>query len=408
MPFISTERVKEIRNELKATFPNVKFSVTTRNYSTVCVAIMESPFTWVNDYQQLNEYYLKNHENSDFLLQIKEIANAGNGTLCEDGDYGTIPMFYFDLTVGKWDKPHKTITAPVVTDKEVETLFANVSVLAIEPLPELSEGLIIAPPTEPAATTPNAFERKRQERAARFSVMADKARNASASAYKRSDDLSQRFWGGQPILVGHHSEKGARRDQAKMHDAMRQSIALDKKADYYEQRAQSVASNTAIFSDDPNAAEKLAEKIERLESRQSLMREANKLVRKNDVEGLLNMGFSEPAAVKLMQPDFAGRLGFADYMLTNNSANIRRLKQRLTNEQAKAAKQGEELEINGVKIVENMEDNRTQIFFPFKPSEAVRKQLKSNGFRWSPNSGAWQRHISNAAIHYAKQIAQNF
>jgi len=252
------------------------------------------------------------------------------------------------------------------------------------------------------------FNERKQQRTQRFEELSEKARRESEAAQKTSDNLSQAFWGGQPILVGHHSEKRARKTQEKMHNAMRKSIELDKKADYYARRAESAAKNKAIFSDDPNAIEKLAEKIERLEKMQVLMREANKLVRKNDVEGLLDLGFSEKAVNQLFRPDFCGRIGFADYQLTNNSANIRRLKQRLQDEQKKESLETTEQEINGIKIVENADENRTQIFFPGKPSEEIRSQLKRNGFRWSPNAGAWQRHISEAARYWAKKIAESY
>jgi hypothetical protein len=107
MPYISTERVKEVREVLKKKFPTVKFSVTREHYSTIRIAIMESNYRWSKDHQSLNHFYLENEENSKFLLQIKEIANAGNKIESVDGDYGNIPKFYLDMQVGKWDKPHK-------------------------------------------------------------------------------------------------------------------------------------------------------------------------------------------------------------------------------------------------------------------------------------------------------------
>jgi hypothetical protein len=181
---------------------------------------------------------------------------------------------------------------------------------------------------------------------------------------------------------------------------------LEKKANYYEDRAQAAASNTAIFSDDPNATEKLAEKIERLEARQELMRAANKLVRKKDLEGLLSLGFSEGNAARLFEPDFCGRVGFADYQLTNNGSNIRRLKKRLAEIQKTETMETSEVEIGEVKIVQNVDDNRTQVFFPGKPDDATRAKLKGHGFRWSPYNGCWQRHLSTGARYWAEQIVK--
>jgi hypothetical protein len=59
------------------------------------------------------------------------------------------------------------------------------------------------------------------------------------------------------------------------------------------------------------------------------MKRANHLIRKADREGLADLGFSEEIIAKLFAQDFAGRVGFPNYALTNNSANIRRLEKRL-------------------------------------------------------------------------------
>lgn len=104
----------------------------------------------------------------------------------------------------------------------------------------------------------------------------------------------------------------------------------------------------AIYNDDPQAVAKLRERIAKLEGDQEKMRKGNIAVR-----GALRMGvkpdsepemidyylvqpfarigveISEARARELLKPDFAGRRGFPDYMLKNNNANIRRLKQRL-------------------------------------------------------------------------------
>ena len=39
---------------------------------------------------------------------------------------------------------------------------------------------------------------------------------------------------------------------------------------------------------------------------------------------------------------------------------------------------------------------RIRVYFPDKPEEDVRRVMKSNGFRWSPSVGAWQRDLSQA------------
>ena len=249
-----------------------------------------------------------------------------------------------------------------------------------------------------------------EERKARIAVTsaerATKAIAARDAAYSAAAKIASYIPMGQPILVGHHSEKRHRRALARMDALTRKSINENDKAKYYKRRAEAAVSNTAIFSDDPNVVEKLAEKVERLEKRQEMMKAVNKLVRKNDKEGLLDMGFSETTIEALFKPDFCGKIGFADYQIANNGANIRRLKKRLELEEKAAKCTTAEITINGVIIKDNVEDNRLQMFFDGKPSDEIRAELKANGFRWAPSVGAWMRSRGNASVYHASRIAK--
>src|SRR3546814_2980294 len=66
------------------------------------------------------------------------------------------------------------------------------------------------------------------------------------------------------------------------------------------------------------------------------MKAANAAIRKHrkagpaeQIEALVVLGFGESAATALIEPDCCGRIGFPDYALQNNNANIRRLKARI-------------------------------------------------------------------------------
>jgi len=111
MPYISTQRVAEVRKELKSTFPDVKFSVRRQDHSTIAVSVMKSPFAWPEGTQSLNPFYLDRYDHADFLQQVHDIANAGNRIVSEDGDYGSIPKFYLNIEIGKWNQPHVTTEA---------------------------------------------------------------------------------------------------------------------------------------------------------------------------------------------------------------------------------------------------------------------------------------------------------
>ncbi|MEU3282013.1 DUF3560 domain-containing protein [Streptomyces antibioticus] len=76
-----------------------------------------------------------------------------------------------------------------------------------------------------------------EERGERYADRAGRAAASSQAARDTSDRIGERFWMGQPILVGHHSEGRARRDQERMDNAMRKSIGEGERAGYWASRA---------------------------------------------------------------------------------------------------------------------------------------------------------------------------
>lgn len=153
-----------------------------------------------------------------------------------------------------------------------------------------------------------------------------------------------------------------------------------------------------IKSDDERAIEKLEEKLEDLKGTQERMKAANKAIRMKDTDAgddvLREMGYSEESIKKLREPDFCGRIGYPDYALTNNNANIHRTEERLNRLKAVKEKGSSEQEYKTFKVVENTEAMRYQIIFDGKPDAEVRTLLKSNGFKWAPSQRAWQRQIT--------------
>lgn len=154
-----------------------------------------------------------------------------------------------------------------------------------------------------------------------------------------------------------------------------------------------------IKSDDERAIEKLEEKLEDMKNLQEQMKAANKAIRLKDVEAgndlLREMGYSEEAIKQLREPDFCGRLGYPNYELSNNNANIHRVEERLKRLKAVKERGSSEQEYKTFKVVENTETMRYQIIFDGKPDAEIRDLLKSNGFKWAPSQGAWQRQITS-------------
>lgn len=166
--------------------------------------------------------------------------------------------------------------------------------------------------------------------------------------------------------------------------------------------------NEMILSGDEDAIEKLEEKLENLKANQENMKLANKAIRMKDVEkgdGLLkNMGFTEAQIKDLRTPDYCGRIGYPDYLLRNNNANIRRIEVRLKNLKAAKEKGTTETENQFFRVLENTELMRLQLFFDGKPDQKVRNILKSNGFKWTPSQSAWQRQLTGNAKYALERV----
>lgn len=256
----------------------------------------------------------------------------------------------------------------------------------------------------------NSYEAKQEARRERLENAAAKAEQRASAAFKRAD-LREEASGiplGQPILVGHHSERRHRNAIARADRAMRTSIEESKRAEELARKAAAVGTG-GISSEDPEAVTKIQAEIAGLEANQARMTAVNAAIRKHkkagaeaQVAAIVALGLAESTARQLLTPDFCGRIGFPDYALKNNGANIRRLKARLPYVQAVQAIE-EKVEQRGA--VEYREaECRIWLVFPGKPSAEVRAQLRRHAFKWSPSRGAWVRQLTNNARWAADQV----
>ncbi|MCH7761621.1 DUF3560 domain-containing protein, partial [candidate division TA06 bacterium] len=210
----------------------------------------------------------------------------------------------------------------------------------------------------------NTYQERQEEKRERYLARADRAEREADSQRKRSNAISDMIPMGQPILVGHHSEKRHRRDLERMDNSMRKSFEEREKAEHYRRKVENIENPRAISSDDPEAVSKLTVKLAKMESYREALKAKNKELRA------------------------AGEESLPSYVLSNLGGNIRRVKQRIKYLEAQKGKTYETVEKDGVEVSHNEDLNRVQVRFPGKPSEEVRSRLKSNGFRWSPREVA--------------------
>ena len=158
-------------------------------------------------------------------------------------------------------------------------------------------------------------------------------------------------------------------------------------------------------------------KLNAMLKEQEMMKAVNKIVRtrglneRQKAEKIAALGYySEQKAADLAHDDgtYFGGAGFKPFELTNLNARIKSQRQRV--ETAKKVEainnnlDGEDMELAGVTISLDKEDNRIRLYFPGKPSDFVRGLMKKHGWKWSPKNNAWQRQLTDRAINDAKYI----
>lgn len=125
---MSQEHKKEIQMKLKPILEKyqVKASLGVKHYSTIVLNIYSSPIDFIGNYNKVtSEQHRQNFEPGDhmdvnhfyykeqftgkaleFLTEVMTVLNDKQGVEVEDGDYGTVPNYYTDINIGKWDKPY--------------------------------------------------------------------------------------------------------------------------------------------------------------------------------------------------------------------------------------------------------------------------------------------------------------
>lgn len=175
------------------------------------------------------------------------------------------------------------------------------------------------------------YRERRLARADRLEGWADarEARQPALNEAARGDEAATGIPFGQPILVGHHSEGRHRNAIARLDRAMGAAVENGQKAREMAGRADMIRSQVdqAIYSDDPDAAERLTEKIAALEAKRDGMKAANAEFRKANRELLKGRSAYERSCA----------MPHASYELTNLGATIRIAKKRLADIESGAA-----------------------------------------------------------------------
>ena len=198
-------------------------------------------------------------------------------------------------------------------------------------------------------------------------------------------------------------------------DMLLKLVPAEKQVQIWKEGKQ--AYNWTIAADDPLAVEKMEAHIEYLKAAHEKHLKINAYIRKHGtakgMEGITDLQAEKLDAEASRIPWRRGHIYFTD----NESADIRSKTKRLEQlkkhraiaeeEKAEGLKLGT-MEKEGLRLEENHEAARVQLFFDGMPDEETRAKLKANGFRWSPRFGAWQRQNTPNGMAVARQFFESY
>lgn len=246
------------------------------------------------------------------------------------------------------------------------------------------------------------YAERRAARIERLRAGAERARREAESKLESARLLADAIPFGQPILVGHHSERRHRRDAERIHARTGAGLAKLEESRALARRADAAEASTAISSDDPDALALLRARAVALEAARGRWKAINAAARKG-AAALVGLDLTD---------DERRALAFAPcgtgFKVTNLSAELRRTQARIADIERRAALPALEQAVFGaIRVERDREANRVRVMFPGKPGRETIADLKSHGFRFAPSAGAWQRHNSEQAWFQASRIAQS-
>jgi hypothetical protein len=178
------------------------------------------------------------------------------------------------------------------------------------------------------------YREKRERRAERRRLWAEGRNEKAEQARKESYEATAGIPFGQPILVGHYSEKRHRAAVDRGHRKAGKAVEHSQMAAHHTQAAATIEGQLerSIYDDDPDAVDQLRARIEEREAKRERIKQYNRNRRKGSksLEPLSEEEQRELATTAGVASFQIGPKGEAPrYWLTNLGGNINRDKKRL-------------------------------------------------------------------------------
>ncbi|HXN62321.1 MAG TPA: hypothetical protein VN886_17890 [Acidimicrobiales bacterium] len=244
----------------------------------------------------------------------------------------------------------------------------------------------------PARTT---YRQRRDAKAERLRSWAEKRQRTAAAVFEANKPFTtDHAFNTQPGHIPLRARIVAQEDRH--HESLRKAAEMASRADGIES-----AAAHAIYSDDPDAVERLTERIALLEAERDRVKRFNAACRE--------AGQVTAAALEVLTPAerehyagtahtcsaFLGKAGqMPAYVLQNLAGNITRQRQRLAQLEREIEARAGTVEAETERDdggTHRVTSTREEIEYPGKPSAEVRTAIKAQGYRWDRVAGCWWR-----------------
>ncbi len=178
----------------------------------------------------------------------------------------------------------------------------------------------------------------------------------------------------------------------------------------YQWRAKYFTAVNRVPTKSPEDDLALAERnVEDLTNLQLEYKEINAAIRKEklDMKGAMDFILKNEYNKDYLRylEDYDGKVKLPSWLLSNNNASIKRYKDKVTIMQTRIDRKNawEDIIFEGGRVT--IEDDRVKIYHDEKPEREIIQEIKSSGFRWSPNWQAWVRKHTGNAVYTVKRLS---
>lgn len=178
------------------------------------------------------------------------------------------------------------------------------------------------------------YRDRREAKAERLREWAEKREAKAAVSFDTARGIGDAIPMGQPILVGHHSERRHRRDIDRIDRSMGAGVEHTRKAEDFKSRAGNIEATLerSIYSDDPDAIEALEARIADLEAQRDRIKRFNATCRKGSPDFSILTGSEKQdllTVARVAAYSLSKGGGFPAYKLSNLNGNLSRNRKRL-------------------------------------------------------------------------------